>query len=163
MATKPAPREYTPADGIGQRLMEVQRLTLKIDAAKAALEREKEYLLGHVTRNNFPGLRCQATLVSPRVTVSWTYSDAVKKAEASLKALKQKEQKNGTAVKRDTSSLVVTISGKAALLQAAAASTLNAILERTPSAGAVIRGTDLVPRTWEEGEMEEESFRAIQS
>lgn len=114
---KPEIKEYTAAEGIGQRLAEVQRITLEIEALKESLEKEKAYLLGHAIRNDYNGLRYGALLVSRRCNTSWVYSDSTKKAEAALKAKKAKEQQNGTATAAKSESLVVNVSGKIALRQ----------------------------------------------
>lgn len=128
---KSQPKEYAAETGVGQRLLEVQRLTLEIDRAKAALEDHKTYLLAHAIRQNYPSLRCGPTLASRRSTKSWSYSSAVANLETKLKTLKAKEQANGAATYTEAESLVVNISGKAALAQVAG---LEALAERTPSA-----------------------------
>ena len=133
-ATKAEIKEYSAADGIGQRLAEVQRLTLEIEALKESLDKEKAYLFAHAVRQNYSGLRCGALLVSRRVTTSWCHSQATKNAEARVKARKAKEQANGAAIGTKAESLVVNVSGKIALqLAADKVAALDAILEQTPS------------------------------
>jgi hypothetical protein len=128
---KPQPQEYAANSGIGQRLLELQRLTLEAERVKDALNEQKAYLLAHAIRQNYPSLRCGAILASRRGSKSWTYSAKVTAMEAKLKALKEKEQASGTATFVESESLLVNISGKAALQQVAA---LEALAERTPSA-----------------------------
>lgn len=174
---KPAPviKEYTAEEGIGQRLAVVQRLTLQAETIKETLDKEKSYLLAHAIRNGFHGLRHGSLLASRRKSTTVIYSEALQKAEATLaarkaqalakvaatflaaeaalEARKAREVEKGTATESTTETLVVNISGKAALKEAAATvASLEALAERTPSAPVVQRGTDFVPRTVQEGE-----------
>lgn len=152
---KPQPKDYLADSGVGRRLLEVQRLTLEADRIKEALDKEKAYLLAHAVRQNYPSLRCESILVSRRTSKAWSYSAAVAALEIKLKTLKVKEQANGTAQSTESESLVINISGKAALQQVA---TLEALVERTPSMSVTQRGTDFVPRTLEEAEMGRDAF-----
>lgn len=132
-AVKPQPKEYTAESSIGQRLLEVQRLTLEAETIKEALNKEKAYLHAHAIRQNYPSLRMGAILVSRRVSRNWQYTAAVETLEARLKALKAKQQANGSATCTESESLIVNISGKIALRQNATPAALNALLDKTPS------------------------------
>lgn len=109
-------KEYTPDSSIGSRLAEVQRLKLEIDRLTEQLDEHKAYLLGHVIRNNYDGLRIGALTLSRRQKPSWTYSPALYEAEARVKARKVREQKDGTAINKPTEHLVINFSAKSILL-----------------------------------------------
>lgn len=111
-------KNYEPASSIGKRLAEVQAIKLEIDRLTALLDEQKAYLLGHAIRNNYDALQCGALILSRRERPSWTYSQALQDAEASLKQRKSREQRNGTAINNPTEHLVVTFSAKVALVQA---------------------------------------------
>jgi hypothetical protein len=154
MAAKTAPviKEYDAAEGIGQRLARVQRFTLEKEAAEKAIDKEKTYLLAHAIRNGFHGLRCGPVLASRRKTATVVYTEATRKAEkalkdrkaralakvaatfleaeAALEARKAREVERKLVTESSAETLVVNISGKAALAQVAA---LEALAERTPS------------------------------
>jgi capsule polysaccharide export protein KpsE/RkpR len=104
---------YDPTSSIGARILKVQSLKAQIDALEQQLDAEKAYLHGHVTRQGLQGVKCGATTLTVRERASWAYSDAVKTAEAKLKARKQREQNDGTAVNTPSEHLLVTISAKA--------------------------------------------------
>jgi len=108
-------KEYQATEGIGERLLEVQRIKLEIDRLTEALDKQKAYLLGHAIRNGYDSLRCGAVTVSRRERASWVYSEALQDAEAKLKGRRLKEQKNGTAINTPTEHLVVNFSAKIAL------------------------------------------------
>jgi hypothetical protein len=110
-------KDYTADSSIGKRLAEVQRIKLEIDRLTDLLDAEKAYLLGHAIRNDYDSLTCGAVTVSRRERASWTYSQALRDAEAKLKQRKAREQDNGTAVNNPTEHLVVTFSAKVALAQ----------------------------------------------
>lgn len=106
-------KAYEPTSSIGARILKVQDLKAQIDALEQQLDAEKAYLFGHVIRQDLQSIKCGATTLTRRERASWTYSDAVKTAEARLKDRKQREQRNGTAVNTPTEHLLVTISAKA--------------------------------------------------
>ena len=158
MAKKPAPiiKEYTAAEPIGQRLALVQRLTLEKEAIDETIGEQKTFLLAHAIRNGFHGLRSGALLASLRGNTTMVYSESIQKAEAALStrkaraiamvaasfleavgtiyARKAREVEKGTATEATTNTLVINISGKAALKEAAATvASLEALVERTPS------------------------------
>lgn len=112
-------KDYHPTEGIGQRLTEIQRIKLEIDRLTEQLDEHKAYLLGHAIRNGYDSLRCGALVASRRERASWVYSEALQDAEAKLKARKQREQKNGTAVNNPTEHLVINFSAKIALANTA--------------------------------------------
>lgn len=114
MATK----NYTPDSSIGQRLTRVQELKLEIDRLTEQLDEQKAYLLGHAIRNNYDTLACGPLKVSRRERSTWTYSQGVQKAEESLKARKQREQKDGTATAQITEHLMVSFSARVLLTKA---------------------------------------------
>jgi hypothetical protein len=108
-------KDYPAGTGIGDRLAEVQRIKLQIDALEAKLDEHKAYLLGHAIRNNLDALRHGALVLSRRARATWVYSQAIKAAEAKLKQRKLSEQEAGIAVAKETEHLVVSFSAKVAL------------------------------------------------
>jgi len=108
-------KDYAPGTGIGDRLVEVQRIKLEIDRLSEQLDEHKAYLLGHAIRNNLEGLRCGPLSLIRRARATWFYSDNLKKAERRLKERKLQEQDNGTATSQLTEHLVINFSVKSAL------------------------------------------------
>jgi hypothetical protein len=117
-------KTYTPDSSIGQRLAEVQRLKLEIDRLNEQLDEHKAYLLGHAIRNDYGTLRLQGQPVTlqRKGRTTWTYSEALTRREAAIKAAKQREQQDGTARATVAEYAAVTFSVKASNLAAALAS-----------------------------------------
>lgn len=111
-------KTYTPDSSIGQRLAEVQRLKLEIDRLTEQLDEHKAYLLGHAIRNDYGSLRLQGQPVAlqRKGRTVWTYSEALTRREAALKAAKQREQASGAATAKTTEYAAVTFSVKASNL-----------------------------------------------
>lgn len=110
-------KDYASGTGIGDRIAEVQALTLQIEALESKLDEHKAYLLGHALRNDLQTLRLGAFKLSVRTRQSWRYSDAVKASEAKLKARKSTEQAKGIATATPSQHLVCLFDAKAALSQ----------------------------------------------
>lgn len=104
-------KEYKAGTPIGDRIVKVQSLRAQIEALEAELDAEKAYLLGHLLRQDLKGAKCGATSVIRRERANWLYSEAIKRSEKTLKARKQREQEDGTAINNPTEHLMVTISG----------------------------------------------------
>jgi hypothetical protein len=113
-----ASKIYDESTALGQRILEVQSLKSQIEALEDKLDEHKAYLLAHAIRHDLKALKCGAVTLSRRERANWTYSEALRKAEAALKTRKTKEQQDGIAVNRPTESLVVNLSAKILLANA---------------------------------------------
>lgn len=109
---------YQPTTSIGARIQRVQDLKVQIDALERELDQERAYLLGHMLRQDLKSVQCGPTTVTRRERANWIYSETVKRSEKTLKARKQREQEDGTAINNPTEHVIVTISAKAILANA---------------------------------------------
>jgi hypothetical protein len=103
---KLSPKARARVERLGILKMQIDALQVQYDALR---EEHAEYLqrVGHATTEKVGPVNAFL-----RLTKRWSYSEAVQRLQARLKALQSKEQESGIATYTETASVVVNLSAK---------------------------------------------------